>query len=99
MTFAHAKRRRAGIARPHIPLGARPTSSRNRARVRQILGPEVMQTKLTVGAPDDGEAVAAAPLLASRPMLDGAPTAYVCSGFACREPVTTPEALRQQLGG
>ncbi len=66
------------------------------AAARSAAGP---RSVLAVGAPDDGEAVAAAPLLATRPMLDGAPTAYVCSGFACREPVTTPEALRQQLGG
>ncbi len=27
-------------------------------------------------------------LLAERPMLDGVPTAYVCEGFACKQPVT-----------
>jgi uncharacterized protein len=47
----------------------------------------------------DGAEVAASavPLLADRPRLKGRPTAYVCRNFACRLPVTDPEALREQL--
>jgi uncharacterized protein YyaL (SSP411 family) len=37
------------------------------------------------------------PLLEARIELDGRPTAYVCRSFACRLPVTDPEALRDQL--
>ena len=37
------------------------------------------------------------PLLADRPLVDGVPTAYVCEHYACRQPVTTPEALAAQL--
>jgi uncharacterized protein YyaL (SSP411 family) len=33
------------------------------------------------------------PLLAARPLVDGAPAAYVCHGFVCDFPVTTPGAL------
>ncbi|MHB8106608.1 MAG: thioredoxin domain-containing protein [Candidatus Cryosericum sp.] len=40
------------------------------------------------GAPD---------LLADRPMVDGQPTAYLCEGSTCRQPVTRPEDLRAQL--
>ena len=36
------------------------------------------------------------PLLADRPARE-TPTAYVCEHYACREPVTTPDALRAQL--
>jgi len=36
-------------------------------------------------------------LLADRPMLEGKPTAYVCEGFLCRLPVTTPGELAAQL--
>jgi uncharacterized protein len=36
-------------------------------------------------------------LLANRPAIDGLPTAYVCEGFACRQPVTDPAALRGML--
>jgi uncharacterized protein YyaL (SSP411 family) len=37
------------------------------------------------------------PLLRDRPQINGQPTAYVCENFACKAPVTTPEALAQQL--
>jgi uncharacterized protein YyaL (SSP411 family) len=30
-------------------------------------------------------------------MIDGRPTAYVCRGFVCDLPVTSVEALTQQL--
>lgn len=36
-------------------------------------------------------------LLKDRPMLAGKPTAYVCEGFVCRQPVTTVDELEQAL--
>jgi uncharacterized protein YyaL (SSP411 family) len=36
-------------------------------------------------------------LLADRAVRDGRPTAYVCRGFVCRLPVTSPEALAAEL--
>jgi uncharacterized protein YyaL (SSP411 family) len=38
------------------------------------------------------------PLLADRPLVDGGPAAYVCRGFVCDRPVTTPDELGAQLG-
>ncbi|MDG4763859.1 thioredoxin domain-containing protein [Solwaraspora sp. WMMD406] len=38
------------------------------------------------------------PLLADRPMLGGASTAYVCRGFVCDRPVTSAPDLIGQLG-
>jgi uncharacterized protein YyaL (SSP411 family) len=46
-------------------------------------------------APGTGESHT--PLLADRTLVDGLPTAYVCERFACRLPVTTAEALRDQI--
>jgi hypothetical protein len=36
--------------------------------------------------------------MADRSRIDGQPAAYLCQGFVCRLPVTTPEALAEQLG-
>ena len=43
-----------------------------------------------VAGPPDAPGV---PLLAARPLVDGAPAAYVCRGFVCDRPVTTPDAV------
>ena len=37
------------------------------------------------------------PLLAARPLVAGQPAAYVCRGFVCDTPVTTPDALSAAL--
>lgn len=50
--------------------------------------------------PDDPEKTSLEeyiPLLASRTLVEGHPTAYVCRQFACKLPVTTAGALREQL--
>jgi uncharacterized protein YyaL (SSP411 family) len=46
-------------------------------------------TVIVAGAPG----LAGVPLLADRPMIDGRATAYVCRGFVCDRPVTTPQEL------
>ncbi|MBO4206189.1 thioredoxin domain-containing protein [Micromonospora echinofusca] len=51
-------------------------------------------TVIVAGRPDQP----GVPLLADRPMLDGRPTAYVCRGFVCERPVTSPEELIARLG-
>jgi uncharacterized protein YyaL (SSP411 family) len=48
---------------------------------------------LAVGAPG----APGVPLLADRPLVDGAAAAYVCRDFACDRPVTTPDELRALL--
>ncbi|AWW37868.1 thioredoxin domain-containing protein [Streptomyces cadmiisoli] len=39
------------------------------------------------------------PLLADRPLVGGAPSAYVCRNFTCDAPTTDPERLRAALEG
>ncbi|GGN27791.1 hypothetical protein FHR83_005280 [Actinoplanes campanulatus] len=48
---------------------------------------------VVVGEPDRP----GVPLLADRPLLDGRATAYVCRGFFCERPVTTPADLLTRL--
>ncbi|HEY5247629.1 MAG TPA: hypothetical protein VIJ15_04135, partial [Dermatophilaceae bacterium] len=37
------------------------------------------------------------PLLAARPLVAGRPAAYLCRGFVCESPVTTPQELASSL--
>jgi len=54
---------------------------------------------LTKGRPGRVSSPIDLPLLHDRGMVDGKPTAYVCQNYACRLPVTGPEALAAQLAG
>jgi uncharacterized protein YyaL (SSP411 family) len=45
----------------------------------------------------NGNGPTGVPLLAGRERLDGRSAAYVCRHFACRRPVTSPDALRAEL--
>jgi uncharacterized protein YyaL (SSP411 family) len=50
-------------------------------------------TVVVAGLPD----APGVPLLARRPLVDGAAAAYVCRGFICDRPVTTLEELTAAL--
>ncbi|GAA5151832.1 thioredoxin domain-containing protein [Pseudonocardia eucalypti] len=50
-------------------------------------------TVVVAGAPD----APGVPLLADRPLVDGAPAAYVCRGFVCDRPATTEAELAAAL--
>lgn len=47
--------------------------------------------------PPEADPVITSPLLEGRGQIDGKATAYVCQNYACQLPVTTPEALADQL--
>jgi len=49
-------------------------------------------TVIAWGTPDG------VPLLDDRPLVDGAPAAYVCQGFVCQAPVITVVNLARELG-
>ncbi|HCL26493.1 MAG TPA: thioredoxin domain-containing protein [Dehalococcoidia bacterium] len=64
------------------------------ALLRTVYG-SFQPNKVLVGAEDAGDH--GLPLLESRGMTDGKPTAYVCQNYACQLPVTAPEDLAAQL--
>jgi len=62
---------------------------------REVHG-RLLPASVTVrSAPGTGDDVT--PLLAERTLVDGKATGYVCEHFACRQPVTTPEDLRDEI--
>jgi uncharacterized protein len=56
-----------------------------------------MPNRVVVGAATGAPAGSGLPLLADRPAMGGAPTAYVCRRYVCRLPVTDPAGLATQL--
>jgi hypothetical protein len=52
-----------------------------------------------VGGTGVGSTTETIPLLAGRGLVRGAPAAYVCRGFTCLKPVTTPAELRETIRG
>lgn len=68
------------------------------------VGGELHRTALLGRAPGAVVAVGGTggtefPLLVDRPMVDGAPTAYVCRHFVCDAPTTDAPELARKLGG
>jgi uncharacterized protein YyaL (SSP411 family) len=81
------------LAQPkEIAILGPPEAPATQALLRTVFEP-FLPNKVVAG----GEAADGMPLLEARGPLDGQPTAYVCQHYVCREPVTTPEALRKQL--
>jgi uncharacterized protein YyaL (SSP411 family) len=62
---------------------------------REVLGRLLPDAVTLSAAPGDG--TDRSPLLAGRSTVDGQAAAYVCERYACRAPVTSPEALRAEL--
>jgi uncharacterized protein YyaL (SSP411 family) len=85
--------------RREIAIAGPPDDPRTAALVRAARAGAGPFDAIAAGDPDDPAAAEAAPLLAHRPLVDGAPAAYVCRRFACEAPVTDPEALTALLAG
>ncbi|TYB46540.1 thioredoxin domain-containing protein [Actinomadura chibensis] len=72
-----------------------PADERTRALHQTALMSVAPGAVVSVGPPD-AEGV---PLLEGRGLVDGVPAAYVCQGFVCRRPVTSPGELSRELRG
>jgi uncharacterized protein YyaL (SSP411 family) len=95
-SFAHALEAAERAITPPMEvaiIGPR-TDPRTKALIDEVAHRFVPNAVLLVADAGKGPST---PLLADRPMVDGAPTAYVCEGYACRQPVTSAAALRAQL--
>jgi uncharacterized protein YyaL (SSP411 family) len=72
-----------------------PVDRSTRSLAAAAFGDLAFRRVVAVSADPDTSVI---PLLHDLVAIDGAPTAYVCRGFACRLPVTTTDALTEQLG-
>jgi uncharacterized protein YyaL (SSP411 family) len=75
-----------------IAIVGDPDDARTRALRREVASRLVPASVTLTGSADDPS-----PLLAGREARGGVPTAYVCEHYACRQPVTDPVDLREQL--
>ncbi|MET7461448.1 thioredoxin domain-containing protein [Nonomuraea sp. NPDC005501] len=95
---------RAALDGPvEVAVVGAPADPRTRALHREAMLADVPGLVVALGTPPEGDGaapVAGGPaLLEGRGLVGGAPAAYVCRGFTCRMPVTTPEELRRELAG
>ena len=94
-SFAHLLEAAERLIAPTVEIAIIGPHDDERTRaLRRVVHQRLVPGRVTLHSDD---ATDASPLLADRPMRDGAPTAYVCEHYACREPVTTPDALAAQL--
>ena len=74
-----------------------PAAPDTQALLASINSHYVPDAALALKSPEDAEAADIIPLLAERGQRDGQATAYVCRQFACKQPTTDPNVLREQL--
>jgi uncharacterized protein YyaL (SSP411 family) len=77
-----------------VAIAGDPENAATRSLVQAVNRRFLPRMALAVGAPGDTEI----PLLEGRALVDGRAAAYVCQGFVCQRPVTTPVDLLAQLG-
>jgi uncharacterized protein len=74
-----------------------PDAAATRALRAEVVGRLIPASVALTAAPDRPDGAASTPLLEGRTGVAGEPAAYVCERYACRAPVTTPEALRAEI--
>ena len=80
-----------------VAIAGAPDDPRTAALVDAARGHAGPYAVVAAGDPSDARTTTAVPLLANRPLLQGAPAAYVCRGFACKAPVSDPAVLISSL--
>jgi uncharacterized protein YyaL (SSP411 family) len=86
------------VVRPSLELAVVGEVGPARDALVDVVRARVLPASVRVTAPP-GVGAELTPLLAGRELVDGRPAAYVCEHFACRLPVTEPDALRAQIDG
>ncbi|RFS84726.1 thioredoxin domain-containing protein [Actinomadura spongiicola] len=89
--LAVAEARAAGPV--EIAVVGDPDDARTEALHRTALMAVAPGAVVSVGPPD----AVGVPLLEGRGLVDQVPAAYVCRGFVCRRPVTSPAELNREL--
>ena len=74
-----------------------PREAERTRRLHRAVFRRLLPHRLVAGRAPGEEVPDDVPLLRGRDEREGRPTAYVCEGYACREPVTEVEALEAQL--
>ena len=82
-----------------IAIAGTADAAATRALVRVAVGSTAPGAVHVVGLPGPTEAGPGVPILAERPPLDGAPTAYVCRSSVCALPTADPSVLTGLLSG
>jgi hypothetical protein len=82
-----------------VAIVGQPGGDDTRALLRTVNRAYLPNAVLAFQGPDgEGDAAAVIPLLEGRTAQGGRATAYVCERLACKQPVTDPAALAEQLG-
>ncbi len=83
---------------PEIAIVGEAGAADTRALLETVNGRYLPNKVVALRTPDAGDEIEMLiPLLEGKTMLGGQATAYVCQNYACRQPVTTPEELAEQL--
>ncbi len=96
----------AALVRYHAPatqvvIVGRPDAPATRALERVVARrylPFAVRLRVTPGG-NQARLAERLPFVGAMREIDGRPAAYVCSNFACQEPVTDPQRLDEQLAG
>lgn len=84
--------------RSEVVIVGNPTDPRTHSLLAVLRQSFLPHTIVALKDPENGSsAEVRIPLLRGKSTVDGKPAAYVCTGSACRTPVTTPESLHNLL--